>query len=251
MNLLLCPPRFKYAISAGASVLISLIERNASQNHIEHAAATPTNPTVASSTTTTPTLRTPRSLEMRLAMNNDILGDEDLMSCKHEWEASENFKLTVRFVLDAPGPDLTSILGRDLSTYHRMSGRDIIMNQIINRKDSSSPSSRFTNQNGSRSDPQNSFCQQQNNSKMDTPILNRKLPRTWSSSGFVPKGEPRDGTACGSDINKLFNFLEEKALSDLERLARREKIYCMKLQNQNSDSDSSSKTIVPSKPNKL
>jgi hypothetical protein len=46
-------------------------------------------------------------------------------------------------------------------------------------------------------------------------------------------------------------LLEEKALSDLERLARREKIYCMKLQNQNSDSDSSSKTIVPSKKNKL
>lgn len=46
-------------------------------------------------------------------------------------------------------------------------------------------------------------------------------------------------------------FSDEKALSDLERLARREKIYCMKLQNQNSDSDSSSKTIVPGKKNKL
>lgn len=49
----------------------------------------------------------------------------------------------------------------------------------------------------------------------------------------------------------LIAFLDEKALSDLERLARREKIYCMKLQNQNSDSDSSSKTVVPSKKNKL
>lgn len=91
--------------------------------------------------------------------------------------------------LDAPGPDLTSILGRDLSTYHRMSGRDIIMNQIMNRKDNAFQQSRFTSQSDSLNDRPSSFCQQ-NNSKMDTPILNRKLPRTWSSSGFVaPKGD--------------------------------------------------------------
>lgn len=47
-------------------------------------------------------------------------------------------------------------------------------------------------------------------------------------------------------------ILDEKTLSDLERLARREKVYAMKLQNQNaSDSDSSSKTVVPSNKNKL
>lgn len=105
---------------------------------------------------------------MRLAMNNDILGDEDLMNYD-------------------PGPNLTSILGRDLSTYHRVNGRDIIMNRIMNRKDSPS---RFSNQNGNKNDPLNSYCQQ-NNSKMDTPILNRKLTlsqRTWSNSGFVRKG---------------------------------------------------------------
>lgn len=102
-------------------------------------------------------------------MNNDILGDEDLMTY-------------------APGPDLTSILGRDLSTYHRMSGHDIIMNQVIQRKDVS-PSSRYSSQGDNRTDPLNSSCQ--NNSKMDTPILNRKLHRTWSSSGFARKGEIR------------------------------------------------------------
>lgn len=155
----------------GASVLLSLIERSESRNHTERVEATQHNQPAAS---TTPTLRTPRSLEMRLAMNNDILGDEDLMNY-------------------APGPDLTSILGRDLSSYHRMNGRDIIMNQIMNRMDnnntsiSSSPSCRFNNQNDNKDGPQSSFCQQ-NNSKMDTPILNRRLPRTWSSSGFVRKG---------------------------------------------------------------
>jgi hypothetical protein len=154
----------------GASALLSLIEKSESQNHIDNAAAATTNQTAAQSPI--PITRTPRSLEMRLAMNNNILGDEDLMSY-------------------APGSDLTSILGRDLSTYHRVSGRDIIMNQIINRKDTNSssyPESKFSSLNGSRSDPTSSFCQQ-NNSKMDTPILNRKLQRTWSSSGFARKGK--------------------------------------------------------------
>lgn len=152
----------------GASVLLSLIEKNESQSHIERAEATQTNQAQVAVQLETTTLRTPRSLEMRLAMNNDILGDEDLMNY-------------------APGPDLTSILGRDLSTYHRMSGRDIIMNQVMNRQDNSYPTSRFNNRND-KSDPLNSSCQQ-NNSKMDTPILNRKLPRTWSSSGFARKGD--------------------------------------------------------------
>lgn len=207
--------------------------KSAFRSHTVHAAAATTtaSPTAAPSPTTT--IRTPRSLEMRLAMNNDILGDEDLMSY-------------------APAPDLTSILGRDLSTYHRMSGRDIIMNQIITRTDGSSPSSRSSNP-SDRADQPNSSCQQ-NNSKMDTPILNRRLPRTWSSSGFVRKGEKSlTEKARNKKAHESFFrlFTEEKALSDLERLARREKIYCMKLQNQNSDSDSSSKTIVPSKKNKL
>ena len=52
---------------------------------------------------------------MRLALNHDIMGDEDLISYE--------------------GPSLTSILGRDLSSYHRITGKDIIMNRIMNRKD--------------------------------------------------------------------------------------------------------------------
>ncbi|XP_058839755.1 uncharacterized protein LOC131695303 [Topomyia yanbarensis] len=151
-------------------------------------------------------------LEMRLALNHDILGDEDLISY-------------------SPGPDLTSILGQDLSTYHRMSGKDVIMNRIISRVNSYSsipaavaklstssqqihPStSSFINQtvkNGTSS------SYQQNNSKMDTPTPNRRKPQspvTWNSSGSVDR--------------------EEKTLSDLERLARREKVYCMTQLNQN------------------
>uniref|UniRef100_A0A336N172 CSON004268 protein n=1 Tax=Culicoides sonorensis TaxID=179676 RepID=A0A336N172_CULSO len=127
-------------------------------------------------------------LEMRLAMNRDILCEEDLMN------------------YDA-GPDLTSILGHDLSSYRRMTGKDIIMNRIINSKSS--------NQNNfCRSNVEHTSYYPQNHSKMDTPILNRKKSnqRIWNSSGFVER--------------------EENALSDLERLARREKIYCMtQLQN--------------------
>lgn len=177
----------------GASVLHSLTERNGSRSHTEHAEAPTANQTAAQPTT--PTIRTPRSLEMRLAMNNDILGDEDLMTY-------------------APGPDLTSILGRDLSIYpnHRMSGRDIIMNQVMQRKDLS-PSSRHSSQGDSRSDPLNSSCQ--NNSKMDTPILNRKIQRTWSSSGFARKGEETQSKYCvtiGWIIFLLLPFLQKKKL---------------------------------------
>lgn len=80
-----------FQISSGASALLSLIEKNASQNHIEHAEAPQTSRTAAQPLT--PTIRTPRSLEMRLAMNNDILGDEDLMSCKLWQKNFHNFKI--------------------------------------------------------------------------------------------------------------------------------------------------------------
>jgi hypothetical protein len=143
-----------------------MTEKSGSRSRTECAEATTTSPVAAQSVT--PITRTHRSLEMRLAMNNDIMGDEDLMSYT--------------------SGDLTSILGRDLSTYHRVSGRDIIMNQIINRKEYSNhyQPSKYNSLNTSKSDPIDSFCQ--NNSKMDTPILNRKLQRTWSSSGFAQKG---------------------------------------------------------------
>lgn len=169
-------------------------------------------------------------LEMRLALNHDILGDEDLISYN-------------------PGPDhLTSILGPDLSTYHRISGKDVIMNRIISRVNSYSsipvalakhtaaqaqaqaqaatssnnPSTSQHNNNNTTTTSDHplrngtSSSYQQNNSKMDTPTPNRRKaqsPATWSSSGSVER--------------------EEKTLSDLERLARREKVYCMTQLNQN------------------
>ncbi|XP_053664906.1 uncharacterized protein LOC128714053 [Anopheles marshallii] len=152
-------------------------------------------------------------LEMRLALNHDILGDEDLLTY-------------------SPGPDLTAILGRDLSTYHRMNGKDIIMNRIVTRVSSYmniqavatstpvskpttvEPHSSATNQ-AMKNGMSSSY--QQNNSKMDTPILHRRkatAPATWSSFGFADR--------------------EERTLSDLERLARREKVYCMTQLNHNA-----------------
>lgn len=94
-------------------------------------------------------------LEMRLALNNDIMGDEDLICYD-------------------PGPDLATILGRDLSTYHRFTGRDLI----------SRSASRIVPK-----EARISFCQQKN-SKMDTPTPNRKKSNqnTWNSSAFVGPG---------------------------------------------------------------
>lgn len=94
-------------------------------------------------------------LEMRLALNNDIMGDEDL-------------------ICYAPGPDLATILGRDLSTYHRFTGRDLI----------SRSASRIVPK-----EARISFCQQKN-SKMDTPTPNRKKSNqsTWNSSAFAAPG---------------------------------------------------------------
>uniref|UniRef100_A0A182WAV6 DH domain-containing protein n=1 Tax=Anopheles minimus TaxID=112268 RepID=A0A182WAV6_9DIPT len=152
-------------------------------------------------------------LEMRLALNHDILGDEDLLTY-------------------SPGPDLTAILGRDLSTYHRMSGKDIIMNRIVTRVSSymniqavatstpvNNPNSAEPHGSATSETMKNgmSSSYQQNNSKMDTPILHRRkatAPVTWSSFGFADR--------------------EERTLSDLERLARREKVYCMTQLNHNA-----------------
>lgn len=79
---------------SGACVLPSSTEKKDSPSLIEHVVATTANQTAVP--LTNQTTRTPRSLEMRLAMNNDIMGDEDLMSYT---------------------PNLTSILGRASSTY--------------------------------------------------------------------------------------------------------------------------------------
>lgn len=165
-----------FHIILGACALYSQTAKKDYRNHTEIAEATLLDH-VADQTTPTATpnqiqaLRTSRSLEMRLAMNNDILGDEDLVSY-------------------IPGPNVTTFLvGRDLSSYHRMSGRDIIMNRIMDRRDTSPQQSRTFSQNEKRNDPLSSYSQQKN-SKMDTPILNRKAKqRIWNSSGFVQKGK--------------------------------------------------------------
>ncbi|XP_050092653.1 uncharacterized protein LOC126575807 [Anopheles aquasalis] len=153
-------------------------------------------------------------IEMRLALNHDILGDEDLLPY-------------------SSGPDLTAILGCDLSKYHRMNGKDIIMNQIVTRMRSfrnirtvadqlSTQTQEPHTSNSARRSLQimkneTSSSYQQNNSKMDTPIPNRRtniVQATWNNFGSADRGE--------------------KTLSDLERLARREKVYCMSQLNQNT-----------------
>lgn len=103
-----------------------------------------------------PVARLSPRLEMRLALNNDILGDEDLIGFD-------------------PGPkNLAAILGRDLSSYHRFTGRDLI----------SRTASRVVPQ--ERKEAIISYSQQKN-SKMDTPIPNRKKTNqnTWNSSASV------------------------------------------------------------------
>lgn len=181
------------ADKCSVSALLSMTERKSAPNHIDLFEAA----TAATAAHRQHQMRLSPRLEMRLALNHNIMGDEDLMMYE-------------------PGPNLTSILGRDLSTYHRVSGKDIIMNRIMSRKDGNGSSinnlntttiststttiTASTNHNNlqthelnsnnlnGKSDPLNSFYQQ-NNSKMDTPILNRKLSqRTWSSSGFARKG---------------------------------------------------------------
>lgn len=105
-----------------------------------------------SNITSTVTRLSPR-LEMRLALNNDIMGDEDLISFD-------------------PGPtNLSAILRHDLSSYHRFTGRDLI------------------SRSASRIVPKEAHISfsQQKNSKMDTPIPNRKktIQNTWNSSAYV------------------------------------------------------------------
>ncbi len=153
------------ADKCGASALALQIEKREYQDRTDSVAETPQSVALSQLPRLSP------RLEMRLALNHDIMNDEDLMNYD-------------------PGPDLTSILGRDLSSYHRMTGKDIIMNRIMNRRDIINNYSSNNNRtsNSTKNDPMNSFCQQ-NNSKMDTPILNRKSSqRTWNSSGSARKG---------------------------------------------------------------
>lgn len=114
--------------------------------------------------------------EMRLAMNQDIICDDNRMA----WAD--------------PGPHLTSILGRDLSSYRRMTVKDIIMSRIVTTSSTSScrspPLSNNIKCSPSNEEASSLYCQQ-NNSKMDTPTPNRrklKLP-TWSNFGSVDRGK--------------------------------------------------------------
>lgn len=97
-------------------------------------------------------------LEMRLALNHDILGDEDLISFE-------------------PGPKLESILARDLSSYHRFTGRDLM--------------SRSSNHHRIAPKETDHSFYAQKNSKMDTPTPNRKQssPNTWNNSACAAAGE--------------------------------------------------------------
>lgn len=133
-------------------------------------------------------------LEMRLALNRDIMNDEDLINYGN-------------------GLDL-AILGLDLSSYRKQTGHE-----MLNR----SPPLRFTGTTMSRavvasscSSPQQ---QQENNSKMDTPTPSRRRasPSTWSSFASVDRGD-----GVGENRSSKSN---ERNLSDLERLARQEKMY--------------------------
>lgn len=116
---------------------------------------TPTTPTVYQTA-----IRLSPRLEMRLALNHDILGDEDLISFE-------------------PGPaNLDAILGRDLLSYRRFTGKDLI--------------TRTPNHHRIAPKEANiSFLTQQKNSKMDTPTPNRKKtnPNTWNNSGCAVAGE--------------------------------------------------------------
>lgn len=97
-------------------------------------------------------------LEMRLALNHDIMDDEDLIGFE-------------------PGPRnvAAAILSRDLSVYHRFTGRDLI------------------SRSASRVVPKEAVISysQQKNSKMDTPIPNRKKSNqnTWNNSASVDQSK--------------------------------------------------------------
>ncbi|XP_017095049.2 platelet binding protein GspB isoform X2 [Drosophila bipectinata] len=183
-------------------------------------------------------------LEMRLALNHDILGDEDLICYE-------------------PGPDLTTILGHDLSTFHRLTGRDLLSRSATNRVQPKEAVISFS---------------QQRNSKMDTPTVNRRgrplsvgggntnttsrsssshgsplaagsaraagpagvqqpahhqhqpgaappAYGTWSGSGYAGRVGGGSGSGAASSTASNSNRGGSK-LGDLEILARREKIYC-------------------------
>ncbi|KAH8250483.1 hypothetical protein KR038_003447 [Drosophila bunnanda] len=102
-------------------------------------------------------------LEMRLALNHDILGDEDLICYE-------------------PGPDLTTILGHDLSTFHRLTGRDLLSRSATNRVQPKEAVISYS---------------QHRNSKMDTPTVNRR-PRPLSAGAALSHSRSRSHSNTNS-----------------------------------------------------
>ncbi|KAH8235964.1 hypothetical protein KR032_011630 [Drosophila birchii] len=182
-------------------------------------------------------------LEMRLALNHDILGDEDLICYE-------------------PGPDLTTILGHDLSTFHRLTGRDLLSRSATNRVQPKEAVISYS---------------QHRNSKMDTPTVNRRPrplsagaalshshsrshsntnssshgsplaaggsiravddqpqqqrhphpPAGWSVGGSAARAEGKGNGSGGDGSIGSKSNRDGSKLGDLEILARREKIYSM------------------------
>lgn len=135
-------------------------------------------------------------LEMRLALNQDIMNDEDLINYGN-------------------GLDLAAILGHDLSSFQRRTGREMLSRSPQQR---STVPIRTTAPVGGTVNSCTSPQQQQNHSKMDTPTLSRRRasPSTWNSFAFVDRAESND---------------ETRSLSDLEKLAKQEKQVARLLRN--------------------
>lgn len=116
--------------------------------------------TTATTTVYQTAIRLSPRLEMRLALNHDILGDEDLISFE-------------------PGPaNLEQILGRDLSSYHRSTGRELINYRTMPNHHRIAPKEA------------NISFSTQKNSKMDTPTPNRRKSNlnTWNNSACAAAG---------------------------------------------------------------
>ncbi|XP_058984469.1 mucin-5AC [Musca domestica] len=178
-------------------------------------------------------------LEMRLALNQDIMGDEDLISYD-------------------PGPDLTTILVHDLSTFHRLTGRDLLNRSAMNRVQPKEAVISYSQQRNSKMDtptvnrrPRPHLNSNNNNGSAITPTTGIPMPPTTTTTIPAASSMPFAGSVRVADVqqhlqpnrNTWSNFAfadrnrdvnasdanskDDNKLSDLEILARREKIYCM------------------------
>lgn len=150
-------------------------------------------------------------LEMRLALNRDIMNDEDLVNYGN-------------------GLDLATILGHDLSSFQRRTGREMLSRCPPPRSSGITTTHSTTGTcqgpGSSSTSPQLLLLrQQENNSKMDTPTPSRRKatsPSTWSSFASADRAD------ADSDAGEQ---RQQDNLSDLERLAREEKKVAHQLRN--------------------